>query len=208
MTQKRKAIIFDVDDVLLDYTLGIREFVRKRTGRDIVGRNTKYDLREWLQVQSNKEMYAIINDFNFHSIEFGELPPVDNFTVHAVRRLRQEFTDCAFIIVTKSGNKGWGTAARTLNIRNCFGTDVFDDIIIIEPNESKRQTYINIAMEYDVRMVIDDHIQNINEALKLGLPCITFGRTHNESYHDNPKYEFVHNWIDMYTKLKRTLQGE
>lgn len=208
MQHKQKAVIFDVDDILLDYTLGIREFVREHYGRDIVGRNTEYNLCSWLQAADQTEMNSIIEHFNYNSVEFGELRPVDGYTVKAMEMLKAKHTDCAFVVVTKSGNKGHGTVLRTLNLRYVFGKDMFDEIVIVEPYESKRKAYHELSAKYDVRLVLDDHLPNIDEAQRQSLPTVVLLRTHNVSEKDNPKYNFVTDWTEMHEVVNKAIEGE
>lgn len=201
---KEEAIIFDVDDLLFDYTDALGNFTRKYYNKNVVGRNTDYDLREWLD-STQSEVEEIINHFNYNSVEFGELVPVDCFTIRCMQMLRAQNPNTKFIVVTKSGNKGAGTLLRKLNLRHVFGKDMFDEIIIIEPTESKFPVYTKLDREYNVVTVLDDHLRNIDAANKAGLHALVLRRSHNTDK-QKPKYNYVDDWYEMYEAVKERLR--
>ena len=200
----KEAIIFDVDDLLLDYTYSLGEFAKKYYGKTVVGRPTDYNLCEWLN-STQEEVETIIDAFNYNSIEFGEIPAVDSFVVARVRHLRVKYSDMKFIVVSKCGDKGTSNIARQLNLRNVFGKDVFDEIHLISPFDSKLPLYTELSMKYDVITVLDDHLKNISDATKLGLKTVVLRRSHNTDK-IKPKHVVVDDWFDLSETIIKQVQ--
>lgn len=200
----QEAFLFDVDDLLLDYTYALGDFARVKYGKDVVGRNTDYNLCEWLK-STPEEVEEIIEHFNYNSFEFGEIKPVDGFVVGRMNVLRAKYPDAKFIVVTKCGDKGSGGIVRNLNLRNVFGTHMFDEVIIIDPYASKLPVYTKLNAMYDVITVLDDHLRNIDAANKVGLHALVLRRSHNTDK-QKPKYNYVDDWYEMYEAIEAQVQ--
>lgn len=199
------ALIIDVDDLLLDYTGGLGEFAKANYGKTIVGRPDDYNLCSWLNATQD-EVEVIINHFNYNSFEFGELRPVDGFVVNRIQTLRAKYPKMKFIVVTKCGSEGAGGVVRNLNLRAVFGKNVFDEVIIISPFESKLPVYTQLSTKYNVVSVLDDHLGNIKQAQMLCLNTIVLRRSHNDAL-EKPRYTYVDDWFDMYEVLEKQIAG-
>jgi hypothetical protein len=124
-----------------------------------------------------------------------------------MKALRSENENVAFIVVTKSGTFGHGEVLRKVNLINVFG-DIFDDIIILENYQSKRSTYAKLKEQYDIVTVVDDHLANIDVAQTLGLDTVVLECSHNIESIDDPRYQFVQDWNQMYHYITETIKGE
>lgn len=205
-TQKKKAVILDCDEILLNHLGGFKKYVQKYYDIETVGEPMQYNLQDWLQCDAEQVM-DLLKNFNFYSTEFGLLEPMDQYAVENMKSLRQENPDVAFIVVTKSGTFGHGEVLRKVNLINVFG-DIFDDVIILENYQSKRSTYAKLKEQYDISIVVDDHLANIDVAQNLGLQTVVLKCSHNEQSIDDPNYQFVHNWIQMYHYITESIKGE
>ncbi|SOK58606.1 hypothetical protein [Yersinia phage fHe-Yen9-04] len=203
---KKKAVLLDCDEVLLNHLNGFKKYVQKYYDIETKGEPMQYNLQDWLQCDGERVM-ELLKNFNFYSYEFGLLEPMDGEdTIKYMQRLRFENPDVAFIVVTKSGTFGHGEVLRKVNLHNVFG-DIFDDIIILENYQSKRNTYLKLMQQYDIIAVVDDHLDNIHTAQKLGLDTVVYQCSHNISEKDNDNYLFVECWIQMYYELNKLIKG-
>lgn len=203
---KKKAVILDCDEILLNHLGGFKNFVKKYYDIETIGEPVQYNLQEWLQCDGEQVM-DLLKNFNFYSTEFGLLEPMDRYTVQNMKALRLENPDVAFIVVTKSGTFGHGEVLRKVNLINVFG-DIFDDIIILENYQSKRGTYNKLKEQYDIVTVVDDHLANIDVAHSLNLKTVILKCAHNEKSLNDPQYNFVHNWLQMYHYISDSIKGE
>jgi FMN phosphatase YigB (HAD superfamily) len=204
--QKKKAVILDCDEILLNHLGGFKKYVEKYYDIETVGEPMQYNLQDWLQCDGEQVM-DLLKNFNFYSTEFGLLEPMDKFTVQNMKALRSENENVAFIVVTKSGTFGHGEVLRKVNLINVFG-DIFDDIIILENYQSKRSTYAKLKEQYDIVTVVDDHLANIDVAQTLGLDTVVLECSHNIESIDDPRYQFVQDWNQMYHYITETIKGE
>ncbi len=205
---KKDAVIFDCDEILLDHLGGFKKYVEKYYDIKTVGEPVQYNLQDWLQCDGEQVM-DLLKNFNFYSYEFGLLEPMDRYVVNAMKSLREEYPDVAFIVVTKSGTFGHGEVLRKVNLMNVFG-DIFDDIIILENYQSKRATYSKLKEQYNVLTVVDDHLANIDVAESLGLDTVVLDCSHNRNQlkPNGDEYNIVMNWVDMYDYIRSVTKGE
>ncbi|AQW88856.1 hypothetical protein pEaSNUABM50_00327 [Erwinia phage pEa_SNUABM_50] len=203
---KKKAVIFDCDEILLNHLGGFKKYVQKYYDIETIGEPMQYNLQDWLRCDGEQVM-DLLKNFNFYSYEFGLLEPMDEFTVQRMKELRENHPDVEFIVVTKSGTFGHGEVLRKVNLHNVFG-DMFDDIIILENYASKRGTYNKLMKQYNVITVVDDHLANIDVAKQLGLDAVVLECSHNVTEKDNPFYNYVQNWNEMYNYIDAKIKGE
>ena len=206
MSSKQKAVILDCDEILLNHLGGFKKYVQKYYDIQTVGEPQQYNLQDWLCCDAEQVM-DLLKNFNFYSYEFGLLEPMDEFVVDRMKQLRSRYPDVAFIVVTKSGTFGHGEVLRKVNLINVFG-DIFDDIIILENYQTKRGTYLKLQNQYDVVTVVDDHLVNIDVAKQVGLDTVVLECSHNVSEKNNPNYNFVEDWCDMFTYIDDKIKGE
>lgn len=206
MSSKQKAVILDCDEILLNHLGGFKKYVQKYYDIQTVGEPQQYNLQDWLCCDAEQVM-DLLKNFNFYSYEFGLLEPMDEFVVDRMKQLRSRYPDVAFIVVTKSGTFGHGEVLRKVNLINVFG-DIFDDIIILENYQTKRGTYLKLQNQYDVVTVVDDHLVNIDVAQQVGLDTVVLECSHNVSEKNNPNYNFVEDWRDMFTYIDDKIKGE
>lgn len=204
LCKKKKLVILDCDDVLLDYIGGFKNFVLNHYNIETKGMPEDYTLYEWLGI-SQPLAISIMKHFNENSYEFGLLKPLDCDTVPLMNKLYQSHNnDTDFVVVTKCGSLGHSSVLRIVNLKYTFG-DIFKNIIILETNESKKNTFKMFMNEYDDITVVDDYKPNIDTAHELGIKTFFMKREHNVKFMDNPKYNFVENWKELYHKLNLTL---
>ncbi len=197
---KRKAIVFDCDDILLDYMKGIKAFLKLHYNINPPGLPDDYVLSSWAGV-SDAEMIKIIAHYNEQSYEFGLLEPVHHRTVDLMKVLHSVARgQVDFIVLTKSGTLGHGEVLRKVNLFNTFG-DIFKEIIIIEKYESKKGSILKIQQNYDILCFVDDYVKNIDDAESCQVNSVILERTHNIKHKESGKYTFKKDWIELYKYL-------
>lgn len=202
---KKELVIFDCDDILLDYIGGFGKFVKEHYGIEPVGKPSEYDLAGWINAEPI-QIREMMKHFNERSYEFGLLKPVDQYVVEMVQKLVLKYKNkVEFMIVTKCGSMGYGGVLRKVNVINTFG-DIFDDIIILEHYESKKGTFNRLKRNYNIITVVDDYIGNIDVAKELKINTLVLKRDHNERFIDKNKYDFVDNWNEMYIELEKRIE--
>ncbi len=205
MTIKQKAVLIDCDEILLNHLGGFKSYVEKYHNIKTQGIPVQYNLQEWLQC-SRERVMELLEEFNFRSYEFGLLEPMDRYVVDRMHYLRAMHPDVAFIIVTKSGTFGHAEVLRKVNLHNVFG-DIFDDIIILEQNQSKKSTYMKLAVEYDIVTVIDDYLGNIDHVIELGLDNVVLECPHNVEAKGTGSYNFMKNWCEIAEHITFKIDG-
>lgn len=197
---KPKAIIFDCDDILLDYMQGIKKFIKTKYNIDTVGLPTDYVLNDWCGVSPEK-MMEIIKDFNEQSVAFGLLEPLHYRTKEIMGMVSRSCKgQIDLIVLTKSGTFGHGEVLRKVNLINVFG-DIFKEVIIIETYESKKGSLMKLKSKYDVLCFVDDYVKNIDDAVECGIHSVLLERTHNIKHKGTNGYNFFRDWIELYKHL-------
>lgn len=202
----KKAVILDCDEILLDHLGGFKLFVEKYYDIKPEGTPVQYNLQDWLKCDSEKVM-ELIKNFNYFSYEFGLLKPV-TLAVPALQRLVNNNPNVAFIVVTKSGTFGHGEVLRKVNLHNVFG-DIFDDIIILEQYQSKRNAYNKLKNNFDIVTVVDDYLGNIDVAEELGLDAVVLDCPHNVGTlkANGTDYTRVKDWVDLFEYIQKKIES-
>lgn len=198
--KKERAIIVDIDEVMLDHIGGLRKFVKKHYDIHPVGNPTSYDLTEWLG-RSKTEVLEILKHFNERSYEFGLLKRLDVDALEYMTVLKRNFPDVKIIGLTKSGTGGHGEVLRRVNVENAY-PGIIDELYIIEMYESKRGTLAKLKVQYDVQFLVDDHIDNIRAAQAVGVQGIMLKASHNVRF-ENIENDFV--YVPNWYQLQRTM---
>lgn len=194
---KRKAIIFDVDEILLDHLGGFRDWLKKKHG--IITKSdypSEYDLTNWMGVEDQKEVVKYLKEFNETSWEFGVLQPQHESVKSFMCALRHTFPDAVFAALTKSGTMGHGEVLRRANLAHVY-PNILDEVHIVEMYESKRGALHKLQTKYNVVALIDDYIDNIETAVEMGIRGIMLNCPHNEQYSKREDFHYAGNWASI-----------
>ncbi|EPE1232432.1 hypothetical protein ACSGOQ_005703, partial [Escherichia coli] len=58
---------------------------------------------------------------------------------------------------------------------------------------------------YDVKLMIDDYINNIETSMELGIPSVMMRASHNHMYKNGYGYDYVNNWDELRLKIYSVL---
>lgn len=197
--KKEDAIVLDCDDTIVKYTDGLREYIIKYYDFNPVGYPSDYILSEWIGC-TDDETIEILENFNYHSHEFGLLEPIDFYVRSALLELHNR--GIKLIILSKCGNKGHATVLRKVNLQYVFG-DIFHEFILIDPLESKKYYLRKLKETYNILAFIDDNSDNVQIGLKMGLETIMYNREHNYKY-QGESYAFK-NWLTIMEHLEKNI---
>ena len=199
-----EAAVMDVDQVLLDYASGLREFVNRRDGKAIQGHSLTWDVTEWLQLASSEEAQATINEFA-RTYEFNPLDamPGADKVLHSLMR-----EGYSLIALTACGTDPVIQNLRVGNLIHRFG-EIFSEIHFVEYTDSKADKLLDIAERYDIVAFIDDKPENLEDALQYTdiENCILMKAPHNRNWRNssnNAKYvDFAFSWYDCQQLIRK-----
>ena len=153
---KKKVIVTDIDQALLDYMGRLREFVNKRDGKSIKGHSDDWDMTCWLQLDSYQDSIDTIHEFA-KSFEFGTLTAFPDAGDSLITLIREGYY---IICLTACGDDPITVALRKANLRLRFG-DIFEGVYFVDYGESKANTLMQISEDYDIEAFIDDKPCNV-----------------------------------------------
>ena len=88
---------------------------------------------------------------------------------------------------------------RLANLYNHFGN--FPEVHFLRPHDSKEQVFKNALNEYDVQLIVDDVIENVQLGLSLGINSVVFARPHNIKSAGARGLVVLHDWYDIRHRL-------
>lgn len=207
MIEKRKGIILDYDDAIADYCNGVIDYAKSHYGLKVISEPNSYNFEDTFGV-NNLLVNNILYNFNNNSYQFGLLKPIDSFVKNAISDIRTKYPDVDLFVVTKCGNSKQTVALRKVNIANNFGDDTFEDVLFLNPLESKSVVFNKLKKTHNILCVVDDHIDNINDAIKCGIPTIIYEQKHNVKYKGtDPNYIFESSWDGIHKKLIELIEN-
>lgn len=199
MQQKIPTIVFDADDTLLRYQEGFREYVNQYYGYEVTGLPSNYSLRDWIPAPEymRKQMLERFNQ----SWQFGCLKPAPG-AVDAIRKLMEYNQDAEtpieLIVLSKCGNNNVTTPLRKANLTHVFGI-VFNEVIIINGDESKKHYLKKLKRHRDILLSVDDFVGNILDMENINVPSVLIDQPHNRDVSiEHPHLKVSKNWDDIY----------
>lgn len=190
---KPRALILDVDEVLLDWPRGFVDFFN-------LTHDTKHVYRPYYECVSNllgftrEELFTLLTQFNL-SMDFSTLKPIKgakNF-IEMIKVYNQLSEDpIKIFMVTKCGNAPITQELRKKNLKSVFG-DFDYEIVFLNTTDSKLDELKRINEENDVLMFIDDFTSNCDKGIEAGVPTYAIKAYHNEHLVDRKAYL---NWVE------------
>ena len=202
-----RTIVFDVDDTLLQYTAGLRDFTNQYYGYNVQGLPEHYSLENWIP-GTEYERRSIMQNFNT-SWQFGCLEALRGAVdvVNTIKEYNKTSNDpIEMVILTKSGRDIVSQALRKANLTHVFGMS-FSEIIIINGDESKKY-YIKKLKKYrNLILSVDDFVQNALDMESVGVPSVVMRSSTNIDVTERYNIDVCENWYDIYeTHIKKHLK--
>lgn len=203
-----KAIVLDVDDTLLDFTGGFRDYANEYYGFGMEGMPIKYSFEGWLPCDMGLKR-QIMARFNT-SWQFGCLEPLPGAweALIALRFLNTTLEEpLKLILVSKCGRDSATKALRKANLTHVFGR-MFDDIILIDYEESKSHILTKLKRNYNIVLSVDDYVLNCVDMVKLDIPTVVMRHSTNINITSRyPTIPVVKNWNHLFNQYIRALFG-
>jgi FMN phosphatase YigB (HAD superfamily) len=188
---KNKIILTDCDGVLLDWEFHFSIWLERhgyhRVQKDVYCMATAFGLEKL-------EASRLIRMFN-ESATIRKLSPLRD-AIKYVKKLHEEH-GYIFHVITSLSNDEYSQHLRTKNLRELFGTTVFDKFVYLDCGADKHEAleqYKNSDCFW-----IEDKIANAELGLEYGLDSILMDHTFNKDYTGNAHY--AKNWKDIYNLI-------
>jgi FMN phosphatase YigB (HAD superfamily) len=187
-----KVILTDVDGVLLDWGYAFDSWMN-RHGYKIKGELDNYSVHVRYKLQT-KESKRLVRMFN-ESAWMRKLPPFRD-SIKWVKKLHEEH-GYVFHAITSQTDDQYAGILRIKNLREMFGTTVFEKYTILDTGADKDEAlkvYENTEVYW-----IEDKPENVDTGLNLGLRGILMNHDYNKSY-EGSAYQ-VNNWKEIYNMI-------
>ena len=173
----QQIILTDVDGVLLDWATPFYDWMREKGYQaHYEGAPKHWDLSDLYQIDE-EHTARLCKEFN-ESPALSSLKPFRHAADY-VQALSHE--GYRFVAVTSYGTNSDALCRRFENLTNVFG-DVFDDVISLPLGSSKVPALTKLSAMYPGAFWIEDHKQNVDDGIKLGLRGILVNHEHNADY--------------------------
>ena len=196
---RNKVILTDCDGVLLDWISPFEEWMLDRGYK--VKKNQEYSLDKRFGI-SFKKKEELVKTFN-ESAQIGFLPAW-NDSIHYVKKLHEKH-GYVFHCITSLGKNKYAQALRIRQLRNMFGSSVFEKITILDTAEDKREAlreYAGTGCWW-----IEDNVENAMEGSRQNLTPILMLQDYNTNQ-EALKYRsdimFSYDWKDAYQIIMET----
>lgn len=193
-----KNVIFDCDDVLLNWTEGFREYLNRERGITCQTPSpTSWDMSNWTGLGKAKT-WKEISLFNEESKDFSKLNPIDG-AIDSVREIKSQ--GYKLHVITSCSSHDDCVSRRKENLTSLFG-NVFNDIHCI-PLGASKENYLKI---YDPSFWIEDNVQNAIIGHKIGHKSIIRLTEHNKSLtrETPPGITWASNWNEIEKEIFNT----
>lgn len=182
-------LLLDIDGVCLDWETGLTNFMKDNMRHIIEPKfldEHAYELSNRFGI-SKDEANSLVWDFHY-SEEFENLHPFDG-VVDSILKLNQKY-DC--VAITACGSDSIITAARTKNLKKCFG-DAFVAIHCVDLFSEKRK----FLEKYPPSHWVEDHAQNAQMGLLYGHQCWLINAPYNKKSILNSKIKRINSINDL-----------
>lgn len=186
----KKHILCDIDDVILNYSMGFLAFHNYETPK---GENRYIHLKEYVN-EPWDIIDTMVQDFNTHE-EFSNLEPFKQ-SFHYLNKLKED--GYGITLISKCGADKRIEELRHDNLRTHFGNYFFNDIFLIENHDSK---YDHLRQfENSGYIWLEDNIENYYIGESLGLKSLLLKTQFNN--HDDDFISEVDHWNQVYYVVK------
>lgn len=159
-------IIYDCDDVLLDWCGGFKNWVNRVHGLNVTGEPETWDLSEWIGTDDARQL---IIDFN-SSPDFNWLKPCPG---------ARETVKGKTCVLTSCSTDPKIQTARRFNLKMVFGNDAFQDIFCLDLGQSKLAHLQALHTLYGPCTWIEDNVSHAKAGLAAGHRSVVIRRPHN-----------------------------
>lgn len=190
--KKRKAIVIDIDDTVLDFGSRLREFYNMHYNGCVKGKSHEWDLCRWLNVDDGQDR-IVLADF-MDSWQFGALDGMAG-AKRVLTKLVQEGYD--IYCITACGLDPKVEALRRCNMYHVFG-HIFEKIYFVDYGQTKVDYLTKIMETHDIHAFVDDKYDNLADGMAAGVDtCIMIKQPHNKPYREMGGVTVAYDWYEI-----------
>jgi hypothetical protein len=186
---KRKALIFDVDEVILQWRPAFLAWMARQGHRLVDGDDTCLDFSGRLPELKHDEVPAWVERFNA-SPDYADLKPLPWADLTIRQLVLRDFAPWRAVVVTAAGSSFSALRHRTEALSRI--TTCFDELHYVGIREAKADYF---ARYQAGSIVFEDPVLHAKDALALGHRVVFFGYPYNRDCPDDlPGLVRVENW--------------
>ncbi|MBO9428356.1 hypothetical protein [Sulfitobacter sp. R18_1] len=186
-----KKIIFDCDDICLQFPQGFSKFLWKYYGiKTLGGDPCNWNMLKWTGLKKERVLELLI-EFST-SKYFGELEPVPG-AVEGIKRLVAAGYDP--VIVTACVKSEMTMQRRISNVSNVFGEGAFSKIDFTPMGTSK----LDQLKQYEPTIFVEDNYHNALTGLEAGHEVLIRRVPHNLEHRKNAPAELT--WFSDFSEV-------
>lgn len=190
MHLKDKVILTDVDGVLFDWGYAFHQWMLRHGYKFNEGSEAEYNVSRRYNTRNAKRNIRMFNE----SAQIRKLPPLRD-AIKYVKKLHQEH-GYVFHVITSLSNDAYSQHLRTKNLREMFGSSVFERYVYLDTGADKDEVleqYRDTGAWW-----IEDKPENAIAGQNVGLNPVLLAHPFNEGDHGVPR---VQNWKELYEKI-------
>ena len=190
---KNKVILTDCDGVLIDWTYGFHDWMKRVQDLEPVDDTQSYEM-EIMYGLPRDSMKQYIRAFNA-SAAIAYMTPLSN----AIKYVKKLHEDCGFVFhcITSLSLDESAAKAREYNLTQLFGPTVFEKVICLDTGADKDEA---LEPYRDSGCVwVEDKVENADLGVDLGLNTFLIAHDFNVGYDGEAKR--VQNWRDIYYSI-------
>ena len=190
---KNKVILTDCDGVLIDWTYGFHDWMKRVQDLEPVDDTQSYEM-EIMYGLPRDSMKQYIRAFNA-SAAIAYMTPLGN----AIKYVKKLHEDCGFVFhcITSLSLDESAQKAREYNLAQLFGPTVFEKVICLDTGADKDEA---LEPYRDSGCVwVEDKVENADLGVDLGLNTFLIAHDFNVGYDGEAKR--VQNWRDIYYSI-------
>ena len=190
-----KRIIYDCDEILLNWFDGFRNFLLRSDGiKTNPNPPSTYDMMDWIGTNDRDFILNRITRFNSNEGDFfANLTPLPG-AVSAVNKLREAKYETT--VITACGTNPKTIKARKANLKNVFGQ--FDRINCIDLGASKYP----LLIQHEKSWLIDDHIEHAESGVNANHITLLMNTKYNQSKKTYEDFTRIKNWKEAYQTIR------
>jgi 5'(3')-deoxyribonucleotidase len=159
-------IVFDCDEVILDTSTAIRQCyladVDKNADIPVGCYSSTWNVWGESGTLAAKQKWLDHMRYFTTSQYFRTISPIPG-SIDVTNRLKRSGHDL-YVLSAISSDPALGKA-RKQHVEEIFGSKTFSDVICIDPMDSKKE----ILKKLDAKILVDDGVTNISDAIELGI---------------------------------------
>lgn len=194
MNNKKNAIIFDIDGVVLNWSDSFFEWMEGNGHTVVWNAPEQWNMTGNFPELTEKDIVSGIEEFN-NSESFGHLKHYDGATLTLTKLRKAISKDVVFSAITAAGTSPSCVRRRATSIEEF----PIDELWIVPLGESKEHW---LRMYETPSVYVEDNAKHANMSAKIGHTTLLFDRPYNKNIEINENIIIVNDWKDVEHNIK------